>query len=51
MFVLFVLFVHVEAHAIAGHITAGFERTVHRANPAEVTSWRNSRGEIGRVKQ
>jgi hypothetical protein len=32
----------VEADAIAGHITASFERTVHRANPAEVTSWRNS---------
>jgi len=32
----------VEADAIADHITAAFERKVHRANPAEVTSWRNS---------
>jgi len=32
----------VEADAIADHITAAFERKLHRANPAEVTSWRNS---------
>jgi len=32
----------VEADAIADAITAAFERKVHRANPAEVTSWRNS---------
>ncbi|MDY0341582.1 MAG: hypothetical protein RBS17_10285 [Coriobacteriia bacterium] len=32
----------VEADAIADAITAAFERKLHRANPAEVTSWRNS---------
>jgi len=32
----------VEADAITDHITAAFERKLHRANPAEVTSWRNS---------
>jgi len=32
----------VEADAIADAITVAFERKLHRANPAEVTSWRNS---------
>jgi hypothetical protein len=32
----------VEADAIADAITTAFERKLHRANPAEVTSWRNS---------
>lgn len=32
----------VERDLIADHITAAFERKLHRANPAEVTSWRNS---------
>ncbi len=32
----------VEHDLIADHITAAFERKLHRANPAEVKSWRNS---------
>jgi DUF2075 family protein len=32
----------VEHDLIADHITEAFERKLHRANPAEVTSWRNS---------
>ena len=32
----------VDRDLIADHITAAFERTIHRANPREVESWRNS---------
>ncbi len=39
----------VEADAIADHITAAFERKVHRASHAEVRSWRNSMQYMYRV--
>ncbi|MDO8950559.1 MAG: DUF2075 domain-containing protein [Actinomycetota bacterium] len=32
----------VDRDAIVDHITAAFERRVHRVNPGEVASWRNS---------
>jgi len=32
----------VDRDLIADHITAAFERRIHRANPREAESWRNS---------
>ncbi|MDO8881237.1 MAG: hypothetical protein Q7W44_10660 [Coriobacteriia bacterium] len=34
---------------IADHITAAFERKIHRANPREVEGWRNSMQYMYRV--
>lgn len=39
----------VDRDLIADHITAAFERKVHRANPREVESWRNSMQYMYRV--
>ncbi|MBS3956048.1 MAG: DUF2075 domain-containing protein [Clostridiales bacterium] len=39
----------VDRDAIVDHITAAFERKVHRANPREVESWRNSMQYMYRV--
>ncbi len=39
----------VDRDLIADHITAAFERRIHRANPREVESWRNSMQYMYRV--
>lgn len=39
----------VDRDLIADHITAAFERRIHRANPREVDSWRNSMQYMYRV--
>ena len=39
----------VDRDLIADHITTAFERRIHRANPREVESWRNSMQYMYRV--
>ena len=39
----------VDRDLIADHITAAFERKIHRANLREVESWRNSMQYMYRV--